>query len=240
MLDGQGGDELLLGYERYYSAILRDCNSTRFFKEIWQQSKNSRLNIFQILQYYVYFSNYNIRIQYLKSRNRHILPSILNAHCFDNIKKSTISYKNVKNLQICEIGTLQLTHLLRYEDRCSMRHSIETRLPFLDYRLVEMAVSLSLNHKIRDGWTKYILREAVADVLPKEIVWRKNKIGFEAPAHTWISEHNKYMKEEIRKSNMLRSITNIDKILKDFSFLPIKNQWKYFNISIWEKLYNIC
>ena len=55
---------------------------------------------------------------------------------FDFVKKSAKTVNNITDLQIFEISKLQLPHLLRYEDRNSMRHSIETRLPFLDYRLV--------------------------------------------------------------------------------------------------------
>ena len=76
-------------------------------------------------------------------------------------------------MQKLEIETLQLPHLLRYEDRNSMRHSIETRLPFLDYRLMEAAASLPLDHKLRDGWTKYVVRKAAEPHLPPEVTWRE-------------------------------------------------------------------
>ena len=239
MLDGQGGDEVLLGYEKYYSAMLRGLSPIRFVKEVWQQSKNSGLTLVQLLQYYVYFTNPRIRIQRLKFRNRHLLPEIRNGHCFDSIRTSATSYKSVQDLQKCEIGVLQLPQLLRQEDRNSMRHSIETRLPFLDYRLVEMAVSLPLNHKIRGGWTKYLLREAITDALPKEIVWRKNKMGFEAPTSVWLAEHTGAMKEEVRKSEIVSNITHRERLVKKFPSLSLLDQWAYFNLAVWERLYNV-
>ena len=147
--------------------------------------------------------------------------------------------KASSDLQKCEIGSLQLPHLLRYEDRNSMRHSIETRLPFLDYRLIEMAVSLPLNHKIRGGWTKYLLRETITDALPKAIVWRKNKIGFGAPTSVWLAAHTWAMKEEVRKSEIVSNITHRERLLKKFPSLSLLDQWTYFNLAVWERLYNV-
>ena len=240
MLDGQGGDEVLLGYEKYYSTMLRGLSPIRFVKEAWRQSKNSRLTLVQLVQYYVYCTSPQIRIQWMKFRSRHLLSEIRNGHCFDNIKKSTTSYKSVQDLQKCEIGALSLPRLLRTEDRQSMRHSIETRLPFLDYRLVEMGISLPLNHKIREGWTKYILREAITDALPKKIAWRKNKMGFEAPTSVWLAEHTEAMKDEIRKSEMLSNIIHPETLVKDFSSLSLRDQWAWFSLAVWERLYNVA
>jgi asparagine synthase (glutamine-hydrolysing) len=60
-----------------------------------------------------------------------------------------------------DLTKFSLLVLLRYEDRNSMAHWVEARLPSLDYRLVEMLASLPLNQKMRDGWTKYVLRNAM-------------------------------------------------------------------------------
>jgi len=84
--------------------------------------------------------------------------------------------------------TLQrlLPSLLRYEDRNSMAHSIETRLPFLDYRLVEFAFSLPDEAKLDGDTTKAILRRALADRLPASVLARTDKMGFETPADRWL------------------------------------------------------
>lgn len=81
-----------------------------------------------------------------------------------------------------------LEELLRYSDRNSMAHGVETRLPFLDHRLAEFVLSLPANLKIRDGWTKWILRMNTKAVLPPDIVWRKDKTGYEPPQHKWMTE----------------------------------------------------
>jgi asparagine synthase (glutamine-hydrolysing) len=67
-----------------------------------------------------------------------------------------------------------------------MAHSREVRLPFLNKDLVNFVASLSSSYKIKDGFTKWILRESVKDKLPKEIVWRKGKIGYEPPQKLWM------------------------------------------------------
>ena len=74
-----------------------------------------------------------------------------------------------------------LPTLLHYEDRNSMAHSIESRVPFLDHRLVELLFQFPANMKINDGWTKYVLRNSMENILPKEIQWRTDKKGFVTP-----------------------------------------------------------
>ncbi len=74
-----------------------------------------------------------------------------------------------------------ISHLLRYEDRNSMAHSIETRVPFLDHEFVQKAASLPTNYKLRNGWTKAPLRKYMEDKMPQNVVYRKNKLGFSVP-----------------------------------------------------------
>jgi len=84
--------------------------------------------------------------------------------------------------------TLQrlLPSLLRYEDRNSMAFSIETRLPFLDYRLVEFAFSLPDSQRLEGDTTKAVLRRALADRIPPSVLARRDKKGFETPTDLWL------------------------------------------------------
>jgi asparagine synthase (glutamine-hydrolysing) len=81
-----------------------------------------------------------------------------------------------------------LPDLLRYADRDSMAHSREVRLPFLDRRVAEFALSLPAEFLYRDGTTKAVLREAVRGIVPEEVLARRDKIGFEPPQATWFAE----------------------------------------------------
>jgi asparagine synthase (glutamine-hydrolysing) len=67
-----------------------------------------------------------------------------------------------------------------------MAHSVEVRLPFLFHELVEFVFSLPDEYRINRGWTKYILRQSIDARLPDEIVWRRDKIGYEPPQEEWM------------------------------------------------------
>ena len=81
---------------------------------------------------------------------------------------------------------LSLPQLLHFEDRLSMSQSIEVRVPFLDHRLVELAATISPNDKFRGGWSKSILRDAIAEIVPPSIRFRKDKKGFTIPEAKWM------------------------------------------------------
>ena len=76
--------------------------------------------------------------------------------------------KTLNDLCRAQVLSLNLPMLLHFEDRNSMAHGIEARVPFLDYRLVEFSVALNEDLKIRDGWTKAVLRTAMRDALRSE------------------------------------------------------------------------
>ena len=91
--------------------------------------------------------------------------------------------------------------MLRFADRNSMAHSREVRLPFLNHNLVEFLFTLPSHYKIHNGWTKYILRKSAEDILPKEITWRVDKIGYEPPQKKWME--NPIMKDLVNESMLL-------------------------------------
>lgn len=115
--------------------------------------------------------------------------------------------KYLKNIPIPERGGKTFRHhselslkfgmydLLRYEDRNSMAFSIESRVPFLDHRLVEYALNLSGSEKIVEGWTKYPIRKYLEGKQPNELVFRKDKIGFATPQEEWKKELAAEMKQ---------------------------------------------
>src|SRR5688572_25308139 len=80
--------------------------------------------------------------------------------------------------------------LLHWEDRDSMAHSIEARVPFLDYRLVEFVIGLPEDYKIAGAQTKRVLREGMRGVLPEKVRARVDKLGFATPEETWLREND--------------------------------------------------
>ena len=131
-----------------------------------------------------------------------------------------------------------LPSLLRFEDKNSMWHSVETRLPFLDYRLVEFCCNLPVDAKIFGGWTKYILRSSMKDALPTAIISRRNKYGFEAPQEEWVRCHKTEMLSVIALSRLVkvffRNEQCYDKIIKKSDFI-----WKLYIIALWEDEFNV-
>ena len=87
-----------------------------------------------------------------------------------------------------ELTRTRLPALLRYEDRLSMAFSIESRVPFLDHRLIELAFALPDSVKRQAGWSKYGLRRALDGLLPHSVVWRRDKKGFPTPLGNWLRD----------------------------------------------------
>jgi len=130
-----------------------------------------------------------------------------------------------------------LHELLRYEDRNSMAHSIESRVPFLDHRLVEFSLSLPTRLRFNYGFSKYILRKAITNKLPNDIVWRKGKKGFIAPQSIWKKEllkklilfsEEKNLPDFISK-NKLSNIINENNLNQN----KISEFWRIFSFLIW-------
>ena len=232
LLDGQGADEILAGYHGYY---------TPFFNELKKSNRSEYSK--QHASYLNLHANNTINgitKKTLGDRVRDISPSLVKPiktlkNTLENIKNPVFNkdfYNQYKN-EIFEtpgshFSTLNeslysstmkngIQQLLRYADRNSMAHSREVRLPFLSHELVEFLFTLPATYKINEGWTKWIMRETF-DILPKEIGWRTDKIGYEPPQKSW-------MESEIMKDKFIHS-----------KELLIKN--KYFNKSILDEKVN--
>jgi len=238
MLNGQGGDEVLLGYERYYAPYLRALPIEKLIQEVLFPARNSRQSFMQLLGYMFYFTNAAVRIHHLRRRTM-LSGAAIASHKFSEIYDTARTSRRIGDMQIREITCQQLPHLLRYEDRNSMRHSIESRLPFLDYRVVELGVALRTAVKIRDGWSKWVLRKAMNGILPDDVTWRRTKLGFEAPESTWLKHHAAQMLEEVGDSRILREIAPRERLLAAYPTLSLRDRWMYFNVAAWERVYGV-
>lgn len=234
MLDGQGADEILLGYERYYSAHMRSMTGFSALKEIFLIKNNSRRSLRSTLASLLYFSSSRVRIKNLQRKSRFLKAEYIKY--FPNIVKVTQAGRDIRKMQKMEIESFQLPHLLRYMDKNSMRHSVEGRVPFLDHNFVETCYGISNKFKINGGWTKYILRVAMKGLVPGDVLWRKNKFGFEAPSGSWMNKVSGMMELAIRKSKLLERMC-VDPW--DFGKIDRAMFWKLYSVAKWEAIYAV-
>jgi asparagine synthase (glutamine-hydrolysing) len=196
LLDGQGADETLAGYPRYYKWYWQELFQKRKLlrskelkaaKEIGIAEKFTYKNIVAAL--FPDIASVILERQYLVNALKHKDLT----HDFIRLQSKEAYYSTPTNFSLngalyfntCIHG---LEELLRLADRNSMAHGREVRLPFLNHELVEFIFSLPSNFKIRNGWTKWILRQHMNSSLPADIAWRKKKVGFEPPQKEWMQD----------------------------------------------------
>ncbi len=181
ILGGGGADECIAGYGEFYHVFLRSL------------MRNKKL--LRYTSEYVQLPQLKIRLKQLLRQYARISGS--NAGVFNNILKDSFQQnwftenfvqteaaeerKDVDDLIIFAMMNYSLPHQLHSEDRNSMHFSLESRLPYLDHRIVEFCLSLPDNFKLRNGTTKYILRESMKPLLPDLVYNRKHKLGLPGP-----------------------------------------------------------
>lgn len=180
LLDGQGADEILAGYPWYLGTYVNDLfvhlkwigllkHQTDLSKKDYGISKMAKSKLYNLWIGNNYESFFPIR------------PGLAELYNDTKKYKSPSRFNSLAEFQKYEIEKNTLVPLLHIEDRNSMAHSVESRLPFLDYRLVEFCINIPPEQKIKGTNTKYILREAMKSYLPSEVYNRKDKIGFATP-----------------------------------------------------------
>lgn len=199
LLDGQGADEILAGYPRYIHWFLQEVLSRNKLGAA-QTEKNAfrrnnqpfRWDIKNIIAAFLpsHAAMQLEKIEYKKTISHQDISidflSQLKHQEWVGIHKPIVTKLNdILHFNITEMG---LEELLRFADRNSMAHGCEVRLPFLNHELVEFVFSLPSTLKMHEGWTKFLLRQAMDKKLPDDIVWRKEKIGFEPPQKSWMED----------------------------------------------------
>ncbi|MFI5344684.1 MAG: asparagine synthase-related protein, partial [Chlamydiales bacterium] len=135
--------------------------------------------------------------------------------------------------------TTSLPTLLQYEDRNSMAFSIESRVPFLDHRLVEFVFSLNDDDKINKGVTKSILRESLKNILPKAIVERKDKKGFVTPGEVkWLRGPLKHLLDGDFNQLSFINQKKAEQVIREFKKGDNRNAnlvWRLATLNDWMK-----
>ena len=246
LLDGQGMDEILGGYSEFIGAFLLGQLSgghlLKFIKSLKDLGINYKTSSVSSELYRAAFYYLPGFLRYKMYSVNRIGPSIINKE-YNNVAREIKFTRRISN-SVSETSLMSIRNilpvLLRYEDRNSMAFSVESRVPYLDHRLVEFCVSLPDNIKIYQGWTKYVLRKCMEPYLPAEITWRKEKLGFVTPENTWIVKLKSVLIEYIR-NQPIPDIINSDEIIKKVtkglsSNIQLGEIWK---IILFVKWYNV-
>jgi asparagine synthase (glutamine-hydrolysing) len=188
LLDGQGSDETFAGYFIYYKYYLFESVLRLRPKEAVKTAQvvKNRINdmfLFPAMTIlsWLGFSQGSLRNFWL-GRKKH-LKGFEDFHLANPLVDRGF---DLNRALYSDLTVYSIPQLLRYEDKNSMRWSIESRVPFLDYRLVELAMSLPSTYKIHGGITKCILRKAMKGLVSDRILERRDKIGFATPDESWL------------------------------------------------------
>jgi asparagine synthase (glutamine-hydrolysing) len=239
LLDGQGADELLAGYYKYYhwywqelyrtdkAMLERELAAARQLgvQEPWGL-KNKLAALFPS-QGAAILSRQRIRAQkqHPDLRSEFVAAygqSYYHTPHMDSLN-GVLYYNTFLN---------GLEELLRYADRNAMAHGVEVRLPFLQHELAAFIFSLPSTCKIREGRTKWILRKAMEGKVPDAIIQRTDKIGFEPPQQQWMNNKRlqEYMREAMRgleKEGILQTGVADKKIQPRGAHAADNYQWRY-------------
>lgn len=248
LLDGQGGDELLAGYhpyfDSYWGTLLSQGRLNTLLKE-WSAYRNiyhaSPAYLIQHTLFSIAPSAFQRRIR--SNRGSLGVRAEFSSKFRQRYPDEDVKFPGApfsKRLYNALTRT-SLPGLLHYEDRNSMAHSIEARVPFLDYRLVEYAFALPDRQKINNGYTKTILRDSMQGILPEPIRIRTDKMGFVTPEREWLSGELKNWMDDIFNSASFRAspylnASQVNALLaehrayrRDLGFMI----WRWVNLHVW-------
>lgn len=215
LLDGQGADETLAGYHKYYKWYWQELFRNRKLRRSKEIKAAKELGIKEKFDFKNIIASYFPDFATIVMENRYLLNAIKHK----DLTKDFIQHQSkeayyalperftLNNALYFNCCTHGLEELLKYADRNAMAHGREVRLPFLSHELVEFVFSLPAHYKIRNGWTKWILRETMKNSLPDSIVWRKDKVGFEPPQKNWME--NRKVQEFIFEAKQTLVAKNI-------------------------------
>jgi len=197
LLDGQGADEIMAGYVYYFEPLFREIFRDSGMETLKQEMASANLHNnfvrpFALTHGFMLQTRFPKMMAFSKSLKRSFAGSGSSAYInkeFHDVYHRTESpftvFPELNQSLFHSTFVSGLGKLLRFADRNAMAHSVEVRLPFLSHELVEFIFSLPANFKIHEGWTKALMRFGLQEILPAEVCWRKNKLGFQPPQKTW-------------------------------------------------------
>ena len=210
VLEGQGSDELLAGYAHpcFVPAIRDRLRRGRYrdaLRELRWQTKTIGIKPVALFGARAFFPGAQDAYTSLRGDGPVYSGALRDAptRAFGRLEPAP-QMDDVLNEALRSQHERGLVNLLHYGDSISMAHSLESRLPFMDYRVVEFAFSLPGHFKMRDGYGKAILRQAVQKDVPEDILWKRSKLAFRTPVERWFRERPEETVYPILKSEACR------------------------------------
>lgn len=248
LLDGQGSDEALAGYEYipglYYKTLFTHLKWGRLAKEIVQYAKLHKS--WRHVKYMAFFMLPNkMRTKVRVMQRGYIDPAFVEKHK-DSVIADKLYGANTMTEMLVNHFEYKLEHLNKWGDRDTMAFGVEGRSPFLDKDLVEYSIALDDRMKIRGGYTKYILREVMKGIMPEKVRKRVDKKGFTVPQDEWFRTE--------KFQNLIKEILESESFAKRGYFVPAeakklyerhlrgevnvaKDIWKWINLELWFRTY---
>jgi len=219
-LDGQGADEVQAGYHHTLISYLGGLKLRDFFQESAAIKRNVAANPSYVLQlialgFLLKLSGpmaFNFMLRLL-GRNFRVYSKTLSGELLRSVGEG-------------------LVNLVHYADARSMYYSIESRMPFMDHRLIEFSLSIPDCYKVHDGYTKYFARLAFDGKLPDEITWRKDKAGWPVPTGRWMNDRlAKWSEDRIAESVFLKSLGHGGRVVSQ------KFKARALNVAVWHNVF---
>jgi asparagine synthase (glutamine-hydrolysing) len=226
-INGAGGDELLAGYEFEYlpphlNYLMRN-NKKAYFSQLSDLLVNNKYK--------------------LRTKGRLFLESIGLKAQITETKQNYLNIESGYDMAFSrDFNQLMLNNFKDYKMNYWLRSSaksfygipMEARNPLLDADLIEYCFKLPPEYLINKGWHKYILRKAIEDILPKEIVWRKNKMGFPFTLNQWLTKNKRILEPILQLSQSPLALNT--QLAKDYDKLIQRNPtllWRLISLEMW-------
>lgn len=243
-LDGQGSDEALAGYEYipglYHKSLFTHFKWITLFKEIFKYLKLHRST--RSLKYMLFFLlPSKMRTKVRVSQRAYVNPEFVKKHKSSVISEKLYGSKNMQEMLINHFE-YKLEHLLKWGERNATAFNMVSRMPFLDPKFVEYGIALDDNVKVRNGYTKAILRDSMKGIMPDNVRLRVDKKGFTIPQEEWFrTEKFQKLVMDILTSESFKSRGYIIpeeaiKLYKKHLSGEVnvsKDIWKWVNLELW-------